>query len=104
MALPIYLNAGPVLKLSPGQSYATSPRGTAFFKLICEKNEIPYQVFNNRSDARGGGTIGPMISAEYGVMTVDIGNPMLSMHAVRELGGTDDSYYMTKLFAAFFKA
>ena len=104
MALPIYLNAGPVLKLSPGQSYAPSPRGTAFFKLICEKNEIPYQVFNNRSDARGGGTIGPMISAEYGVMTVDIGNPMLSMHAVRELGGTDDSYYMTKLFAAFFKA
>ena len=36
-------------------------------------------------------------------MTVDIGNPMLSMHAVRELGGTDDSYYMTKLYAAFFK-
>ena len=104
MLLPVYLNKGPVIKLSPGQSYATSPRGTAFFKLICEKNGIPYQVFNNRSDVRGGGTIGPMISAEYGVMTVDIGNPMLSMHAVRELGGTDDSYYMTKLFEAFFKA
>ena len=104
MNLPVYLNAGPVLKLSPGQSYATSPRGTAFFKLICENNDIPYQVFNNRSDARGGGTIGPRISADYGVMTVDIGNPMLSMHAVRELGGTDDCYYMTKLFAAFFPA
>ena len=103
MMTPIYLNKGPVLKLSPGQSYATSPRGTAFFKLICEKNDIPYQVFNNRSDGRGGGTIGPMISAEYGVMTVDIGNPVLSMHAVRELGGTDDCYYMTKLFKAFFK-
>ena len=103
MLLPIYLNKGPVLKLSPGQSYATSPRGTAFFKLICEKNDIPYQVFNNRSDGRGGGTIGPIISAEYGVMTVDIGNPVLSMHAVRELGGTDDCYYMTKLFKAFFK-
>lgn len=104
MLLPIYLNKGPVLKLSPGQSYATSPRGTAFFKLLCEKNEIPYQVFNNRSDGRGGGTIGPILSAEHGVLTVDIGNPILSMHAVRELGGTDDSYYMTKLFRAFFKA
>lgn len=103
MALPVYLNGGPVLKLANTQSYATSPRGTAFFKLLCEKNEIPYQIFNNRSDARGGGTIGPGISADYGVMTVDIGNPMLSMHAVRELGGTDDSYYMTKLYAAFFK-
>jgi aspartyl aminopeptidase len=26
------------------------------------------------------------------------------MHAIRELGGTDDCYYMTKLFNAFFKA
>lgn len=103
MNLPVYLNAGPVLKLANTQSYATSPRGTAFFKLLCEKNNIPYQIFNNRSDARGGGTIGPGISADYGIMTVDIGNPMLSMHAVRELGGTDDSYYMTKLYAAFFK-
>ena len=51
----------------------------------------------------GGDGIGPIISAEYGVMTVDIGNPVLSMHAVRELGGTDDCYYMTKLFKAFFK-
>jgi len=91
------------LKLANTQSYATSPRGTAFFKLLCEKNNIPYQLFNNRSDARGGGTIGPIISADYGIMTVDIGSPMLSMHAVRELGGTDDSYYMTKLYAAFFK-
>ncbi len=104
MNLPVYLNAGPVLKLTNSQNYATSPRGTAFFKMLCEKNEIPYQVFNNRSDARGGGTIGPMMSAAYGVMAVDIGNPMLSMHAIRELGGTDDCYYMTKLFAAFFRA
>ncbi len=104
MMLPVYLNGGPVIKMTNSQNYATSPRGTAFFKLLCEKNNIPYQMFNNRSDARGGGTIGPMMSAEYGVMAVDLGNPMLSMHAVRELGGTDDCYYMTKLFGAFFKA
>ncbi len=28
---------------------------------------------------------------------------MLSMHSVRELGGVDDPYYMTKLFAAFYE-
>ncbi|MBO4354496.1 MAG: M18 family aminopeptidase [Clostridia bacterium] len=100
--LPVYVNKGPVLKIATGQSYASSADGSAFFKLLCEKNGIPYQVFNNRSDARGGGTIGPMISATYGVMTVDIGNPMLSMHSVRELGGVDDAYYMTKLFGAFY--
>lgn len=101
--MPVYLNKGPVLKIATGQSYASSAESTAFFKLLCEKNEIPYQVFNNRSDVRGGGTIGPMISATYGVMTVDIGNPMLSMHSVRELGGVDDAYYMTKLFRAFYE-
>ncbi len=103
MNLPVFLNKGPVLKLAYTQSYATSSRGTAIFKLLCEKNGIPYQVFNNRSDVKGGGTIGPIISSEYGVLTVDIGNPSLSMHAVRELGGTDDCYYMTKLFRALFK-
>ncbi len=101
--MPVYLNKGPVLKIATGQSYACSAESSAFFKLICEKNKIPYQVFNNRSDVRGGGTIGPMMSATYGIMTVDIGNPMLSMHSVRELGGVDDAYYMTKLFAAFYE-
>lgn len=101
--MPVYLNKGPVLKIATGQSYACSAESSAFFKLICEKNKIPYQVFNNRSDVRGGGTIGPMMSATYGIMTVDIGNPMLSMHSVRELGGVDDPYYMTKLFAAFYE-
>lgn len=104
MNLPVFLNKGPVLKLAYTQSYATSSRGTAVFKLLCEKNDIPYQIFNNRSDVKGGGTIGPIISSEYGVLTVDIGNPSLSMHAVRELGGTDDCYYMTKLFRALFTA
>lgn len=102
--LPVKLNKGPVLKLATGQSYATSPKGTAFFKNICEKNDIPYQQFNNRSDARGGGTIGPIISYEYGLNVVDIGNPMLAMHSVREFGGSDDVYYMVKLFRAFFEA
>ena len=101
--MPVKMNAGPVVKIATGQSYACSSESTAYFKLLCEKNEIPYQVFNNRSDARGGGTIGPMISATYGVMTVDIGNPMFSMHAVRELGGVDDVYYMTKLFRVFYE-
>ena len=54
-------------------------------------------------DAGGGGTIGPMLSADLGAVTVDIGNPMLSMHAVRELGGTEDGYNMVRLYTAFFE-
>lgn len=98
------LNGGPVLKLTHYQSYATSSRGTAIFKYICETNDIPYQVFTNRSDARGGGTIGPSLAAELGVTTVDVGSPILSMHAVRELCGSDDHYYLIKMFAAMYRS
>jgi aspartyl aminopeptidase len=100
--LPVYIGAGPVLKLSSGQHYSTSARGTAFFRTLCEKENIPYQQFNNNSDTRGGGTIGPILSSAYGVCSVDLGNPMLAMHSVREFGGTDDGYYMAKIFEAFF--
>lgn len=101
---PIALNKGPVLKLTTRQSYATSVRGSALFKLLADGAKIPYQVFTNRSDERGGGTIGPGIAAEYGVTTIDIGNPCLSMHAIRELGGSDDQYYMVKLMKALYES
>ncbi|NLN83770.1 MAG: M18 family aminopeptidase, partial [Firmicutes bacterium] len=84
---PVYMNKGPVLKLAYYQSYATSSRGTAIFKHLCQQNDIPYQILVNRSDARGGGTIGPILASSLGATTVDIGNPMLAMHSVRELGG-----------------
>jgi aspartyl aminopeptidase len=100
--LKVKLGGGPVLKLNYKQSYSTSARGTAFFRSLCEKENIPYQMFNNNSDTGGGGTIGPILSANYGVCSVDIGNPVIAMHAVREFGGTDDGYYMAKLFEAFF--
>jgi aspartyl aminopeptidase len=100
--LKVKLGEGPVLKLNYKQSYSTSARGTAFFRTLCEKEGIPYQMFNNNSDTGGGGTIGPILSANYGVCSVDIGNPVIAMHAVREFGGTDDGYYMEKLFEAFF--
>lgn len=100
----LYLNKGPVLKTAHSQSYATSSRGSAIFRWLCEEKGIPYQVFANHSDVKGGGTIGPIIASAHGVTTVDIGNPMLSMHAVRELGGSDDPYYMQQLFRALFEA
>lgn len=97
----VQLNKGPVLKLNANQSYATSAGGSAYFKKLCAENKIPYQEYVNRSTVRGGSTIGPMISAKGGMTAVDIGNPMLAMHSIREFGGTEDIYQMRRLFSAF---
>lgn len=99
----VHLNQGPVIKYSASQSYATSAEAAAYIKVLCKNNNIPYQEFTNRSDVRGGSTIGPMMSAQYGLKTLDIGNPMLAMHSARELAGSFDLAYMVKLFEAFFK-
>lgn len=100
--LPVRLGGGPVLKAASNQSYATSAAVSAFFIDLCRSNGIPFQQFANHSDARGGGTIGPMLSAALGVSAADIGNPMLAMHAVRELCAVSDQEAMQKLFRCFF--
>lgn len=97
----VQINKGPVLKLNANQSYATSASGSAYFKKLCAENDIPYQEYVNRSTIRGGRTIGPMISAKGGMVTVDLGNPTLAMHSVREFGGAEDIYHMRRLFSVF---
>lgn len=42
-----------------------------------------------------------MLSAKMGVRTLDLGNPQLSMHSIRETGGAYDVEHGIKLFDAF---
>ena len=42
-----------------------------------------------------------MLSAKMGVRTLDLGNPQLSMHSIRETGGTHDVEHAIRLFDAF---
>ena len=100
--MQIRMNGGPVLKTSANQSYSSTPKGTAYFKRLCKNADVPYQIFANHSDTRGGSTIGPILATNLSATTIDIGAAMLSMHSVRELCGSKDPYYMKKLFAKFF--
>lgn len=59
------------------------------------------QLFVVRNDSPCGSTIGPMLSAKMGVRTLDLGNPQLSMHSIRETGGTYDVEHAIKLFDSF---
>jgi aspartyl aminopeptidase len=44
-----------------------------------------------------------MLSAALGARTLDLGNPQLSMHSIRETGGTHDVAHAIRLFTGFFK-
>jgi aspartyl aminopeptidase len=98
------LNGGPVIKISANQSYSTDAESAAIFTALCQRAGVPVQKFVNRSDERGGSTIGPISSAQLDIRCVDIGNPVLAMHSVRELGGVKDHLAIAKVFAEFYKA
>ena len=98
-----YMNKGPVIKISANQSYTTDSNSDAVYELICEKAGVPIQKFVNRSDTRGGSTIGPISSTHLNIRSVDVGSPTLAMHSIRELGGVIDHFYVTKSFDEFYK-
>jgi aspartyl aminopeptidase len=84
------LSGGPVLKVNPNQAYATDARSGAWFAAACADAGVPLQHFVTRADLPCGSTIGPLTATRLGVATVDVGNPMLSMHSCREQAAVAD--------------
>ncbi len=96
------LGGGIVLKVNAQKRYASDVFSNAQFKLICEQNNVPYQTFVMRNDMPCGSTVGPAVSAGLGIPTVDIGEPMLSMHSIREMTAKKDHQGMIALVSAFY--
>ncbi|HMM19156.1 MAG TPA: M18 family aminopeptidase [Selenomonadales bacterium] len=97
------LNNGPVIKISANQSYTTDSASAAVYEAICRKAGVPVQKFVNRSDAKGGSTIGPKSATHLDIRSVDIGSPTLAMHSARELAGVLDHTFVTRSFEEFYK-
>ncbi|MFN2377359.1 MAG: M18 family aminopeptidase [Candidatus Binatia bacterium] len=98
------IGGGPVLKVNAGQSYASDAETAALFASVCRRADVPLQRFVTRSDLGCGSTIGPISAARVGLRTVDVGNPMLSMHSCREMAGTADVEPMIRALASFLQA
>lgn len=96
------LGNGPVLKMAASGSYSTDSFNGAVFASVCESANVPFQKFVNRSDVRGGSTIGPITSALLNIPVIDMGAPVLGMHSIRELAAVKDNYYTVKAFTEFF--
>ena len=98
-----YINKGPVLKSNANVRYASDGFSIAKFKQWCHKAKVPYQYFNISNDMGCGSTIGPTTASKLGVPTIDIGNPMLSMHSIREMSGVKDHLYIIDVFKVFYE-
>jgi len=96
------INKGPAIKIAASQSYTSDADSSSVFVALCEKAGVPVQKFVNKSDEKGGSTIGPISSTHLNIRSVDIGVPMLAMHSIRELSGVKDHYYVTRVFEEFY--
>ncbi len=97
------LGGGPVIKFNASQKYATDARGAAVFQKICDMAGVPCQRFVNHSDVAGGSTLGNILAASIPVNGVDMGNPILGMHSVRETGSVMDHEYCIRAFRQFYE-
>lgn len=97
------LGKGICIKQACSQSYATDAETIGIFCQICDCRNVPYQRFVNRSDVRGGSTLGAISSTMTPVRTMDIGIPLLAMHSSRELMSAADMDAFTDAMTAYFE-
>lgn len=97
-----FLNKGIVIKYNANQSYTTDAISSAYFETICKNANVPVQKFANRSDVRGGGTLGAISTSVVSVNSVDIGLPQLAMHSSCETAGALDITYMISAMKEYY--
>ena len=96
--------AGVVIKHNANQRYATDAVTGWLFREIGERfADVPVQEFVVRSDLGCGSTIGPTLSTNTGIRTVDVGPPQLSMHSVREMCSAKDVKHAVNHYTAVYE-
>lgn len=98
----VYMNEGVVLKFQGEQRYTTDGFSQAITKELCKQSNVPIQYFANRSDERGGTTLGHVATSHVSIHSADIGMALLSMHSSYETIGSKDTDYLIKLMEYFF--
>jgi aspartyl aminopeptidase len=98
------MNGGMVIKRNSNQRYSTSTVTGLIVRELARRAKLPaLQEFVVRNDCGCGSTIGPILSANTGIRTIDMGCPQLSMHSIRETMGVKDLTHGLALFRAFFE-
>ncbi|MCI7065308.1 MAG: M18 family aminopeptidase, partial [Bacilli bacterium] len=86
------------------QSYTTDSLSGSIIKAVCLNHQLPYQEFTNRSDMRGGSTLGNISNSEVSLLSADIGLPQLAMHSCYEVMGKEDLNIMVQFVKALYES
>lgn len=100
----VYMNGGIVIKYNANQRYTTDAVSEAVVKYVCERADVPYQTYANRSDIPGGSTLGNLSNEKVSLNTADIGLAQLAMHSSYETAGTKDTTYMIDFVKEFYES
>lgn len=98
----VFINEGIVIKYNANQSYTSDAISSSLVKLLCKNNDLKYQEYTNRSDLRGGSTLGNLSNSQVSLISCDIGLPQFAMHSSNEFCGTKDINDMIKLCESYF--
>ena len=94
---------GVVLKVSANQRYTYSPELVAEMRERLAAAKVPFAVHTNHSDQPGGSTMGPLLSSQLPMATLDAGVPILAMHSACELMASADMEAAVRLADVFFE-
>ena len=98
----VYMNEGIVIKTNANLSYTTDAVSQALFTSVLDEANVKWQVFANRSDVRGGSTLGHLSLSQVSVDSIDIGLAQLAMHSSSEVCGVKDMALMINGLKAFY--
>ena len=84
-----------------GEGFDANSEFTAHIRGILEQNDIPWQTQTPKVEVGGGGTIGGFFSAQD-MEVIDLGVPLLSMHATFEMSSKADLWNFYRAMKAFF--
>lgn len=96
------LGRGPVAKINAKQRYSTNAESLALWRRVCSAGNIPTQDFVSNNAIACGSTIGPISATRLGILTVDVGVPMLSMHSTREITHEKDLHALKDAAQVYF--
>jgi aspartyl aminopeptidase len=86
-----------------GHGFDANSEFTARIRQIMDANQVPWQTQTPKVEVGGGGTIGGFMSAQD-MEVIDLGVPLLSMHATFEMSSKADLWNFYRTMKAFLGA